>query len=110
MAEIVVTRPAEGYVDRLRSYEIVVDGSARATLRRGEEVRVPVAAGRHTVRARIDWARSGDVEVTLGGEDTAFFLCQPGFGFSLLRPTALLYVTIWRKRYLDLRLLRIDSS
>jgi hypothetical protein len=110
VAEIVVSRPAEGYVDRLRRYEIVVDDETLANLRRGDEVSVPVTVGHHRVHAKIDWGRSQDLDLDLGEDDRAFLLCQPGFAFSLLRPTALLYMTIWRKRYLALQLLHIESA
>jgi hypothetical protein len=110
MAEIVVSRPADGYVDRLRSYGIVVDGNTLASLRRGDDVTLTVTAGHHKVRAKIDWGRSQDVDLDLDERERAVLLCQPGFTFSLLRPTALLYVTIWRKRYLNLQLLRIEPA
>jgi hypothetical protein len=97
-------------VDRLRSYKVVVDGQTAATLRRGEDVVVPVPAGHHAVKAKIDWGRSREIDLELGERDRVHLLCQPGFTLSLLRPRALLYVTIWRNRYLDLQFLRVESD
>jgi len=110
VAEIVVSRPDERWANRLRSYKIVIDGHVLASLRRGEDATVAVAAGHHTVRANIDWGRSKDVDLDLGENDRAYLLCQSGFRASFVFPRAWLYVTIWRKRYLDLQLLRVESS
>ncbi len=110
MAEIVVSRPDERWANQVRSYEIVIDGQVLASLRRGEDATVAVAAGHHTVRAKIDWGRSSDVDLDLGETDRAYLLCQSGFQHSFVVPRAWLYVTIWRKRYLDLHLLRLESS
>jgi hypothetical protein len=110
VAEIVVSRPAERWANRLRSYKIVIDGQTLATIGRGEDATVAVAAGRHRVRAKIDWGRSRDIDLDLGENDRAYLLCQSAFQSSLIFPRAWLYVTLWRNRYLDLQLLRVESS
>jgi hypothetical protein len=110
VAEIVISRPNEAWANRLRSYKIVVDGNVAATLGRGEHATVTVPGGHHSVRAKLDWGSSANVDVELGEDDRAYLTCQSGFQPSLARPTALLYITIWRKRYLDLQLLRVESA
>ena len=111
MAEIVLSRPDEPWANRVRGYKIVVDGDVLASLRRGEDATVAVAAGHHTVRAKIDWGRSKDVDLELGENDRAYLLCQSGFRNSFVFPRAWLYVTIWRKRYLDLgRIFHLSSG
>jgi len=110
MAEIIVSRPDERWANRVRSYKIVVDGEVLASLRRGEDATVPVAPGHHKVRAKIDWARSRDIDLDLGENDRAYLICQSAFRPSLIVPRAMLYVTIWRKRYLDLQLLCVEPS
>ncbi|SDO22397.1 hypothetical protein [Geodermatophilus sp. DSM 45219] len=60
---LVVSRPAGWYQDRLRRYEVLVDGRVAGRLRRGEDLRLDVPAGRHSVQARIDWTGSPPVEV-----------------------------------------------
>jgi hypothetical protein len=110
LPQIVISRPEEKWANRLRSYQVVVDGSAATSLNNGGEETVTVAAGHHRVEAKIDWGRSPAVELDLGERDRAYLICQAGFKPSLLRPTVWLYITVWRKRYLDLRLLRIESS
>ena len=110
MAEIVVSRPDEAWANRLRSYEILIDGETAAILPRGGERTVTVGAGHHAVRATIDWGSSPTIDLDLAEADRAYLICQSGFQPSLIRPRALVYVTIWRKRYLDLRLLRVEAS
>jgi hypothetical protein len=59
------------------------------------------------------WAnrvRGRDIDLDLGENDRAYLLRQSGFRSSLIVPRAVLYVTIWRKRYLDLQLLRVEPS
>ena len=110
MAEIVVSRPAEKWANRFRSFKIIVDGKTVASLHGGEEASLSVGAGRHMVWARIDWGRSPGVAVQLGESDRAYLRCKTGFEAPNLFPKALLYATIWRKRYLDLEVVRVESS
>ena len=110
MAEIVISRPNEVWANRLRSYKIVVDDEVAATLGRGEHATVTVPGGHHSVRAKLDWGSSPKLDVELGEDDRAYFICQSGVQPSLARPTALLYITIWRKRYIELQLLRVESA
>jgi len=110
VAEIVVSRPEEPWANRLRSYKIVVDGQTLASLGRGQDATVVVATGHHRVRAKIDWCRSPDIDLDLATDDRAYLLCQSAFRESFLFPRSWLYASIWRKRYLDLRLLRVESA
>jgi hypothetical protein len=109
--EIIVSRPEEGWdkgLARLVSYKIVVDEAPIAALRRGDQASVAVAAGRHTVRAEIDrWCGSERVDLDLGERDRAYMRCERSFRTSLI-PKMLLYQTIWRRRFLDLQLLRVE--
>lgn len=72
---IFVVRPAGGYRDVLRAYQVHVDGAPAAKVKPGERVGVAVTAGQHDVRAVIDGFGSptlrvavpagGDVELTV---------------------------------------------
>jgi hypothetical protein len=75
--ELVVSRPAGWYQDLLRRYEVVVDGRVAGRLRRGEELRVDVPAGRHRVQARIDWTGSPPVEVDVPPSGTVTVTVTP---------------------------------
>jgi hypothetical protein len=86
------------WMDRARSYRILIDGEERDRVKNGETVAVDVAPGPHVVRAKIDWAYSPElsVDVPPGGE--AHLHCRPRG--NLL--TVMYYATIGRKRYLRL--------
>ena len=68
MATVRVRRDADsaGYFRRI---VIEVDGAVVARLRPGHEETVRVAAGRHVVRARMDWTSSAPVEVQVEEHD-----------------------------------------
>ena len=53
----------------LRRILIEVDGTVSAGLRPDEEQIVTVAAGRHVLRARMDWIASEAVAVGVGADD-----------------------------------------
>lgn len=107
VSEILLSRPAKGRTDRRRSYKIFIDREHRVTLRHGEDAKVSVAAGAHTVQARIDWCRSRRVDLDLGDQQRAVLLCQSGIKSPLL---GLLYATLWSGRYIDLQLIRVEST
>ena len=66
---VVVRRVPGGYRDLLGGYRLEVDGVEAGRIRRGEQLELPVLAGRHGVRAAIDWTGSPvvEVEVLAGG-------------------------------------------
>lgn len=68
MAGVRVRRRADSF-GLLRRMVIEVDGTVAARLRPGQEETVAVGAGRHEVRARMDWTSSATVEVHVGDGD-----------------------------------------
>jgi hypothetical protein len=81
---IELTRVQEGYKDSLRGYTVLVDEGPVGTIRRGQTLRLPVPAGTHRLRLRIDWCSSavGTVEVQPGAP--SYFVCSPGSEASAL--------------------------
>jgi len=63
LSTIVVLRPRMLWRDRLRKYEIHIDGAVRARITNGGRVSIEVPAGRHVVAVRIAWTGSPDVVV-----------------------------------------------
>ena len=57
---------------------MLVDGARVGHLARGETLEVPVDAGRHTVRVKIDFARSPDVDLSVGPGEVAVLHCRAG--------------------------------
>jgi hypothetical protein len=97
-ATIEVFRNPSWYRDRLRSYEVEVDGKKGARLKPGGTANVPVAPGNHGVRITIDWCSSRRVEVSVAEGETRRLRCRAA-GNPLLIP---LYLTVWRDRYVVL--------
>lgn len=77
MAEIELTRP-DGYkTDRLRAYQIYIDGQKAGKIKSGETKTFNVAPGRRQLRLKQDWAASEKQQVDLGEGDRAEFICAP---------------------------------
>lgn len=99
MTEIVIRRDSALWQDRGRKYRVFVDGKEATTVGRGEEARIPVEAGRHVVQLKIDWCRSPSVEIDIEPGAVGVLECGPN-----CKPLLeLLYITVWRNKYLWLR-------
>ena len=77
---LVVRRPRGGWRDFARSYRIEVDGRRRGRLRRGRTVELKVPAGRHVVRARIDWTGSPELDVEVPAGSSVTCCVEPAGG------------------------------
>lgn len=77
IATLTVQRTGQGWFDRARAYEIVVDGSVKGTVRCGRELSVALPPGAHTVQARLDWTASEKVRVHLGPGATVRMTVEP---------------------------------
>jgi len=97
MATLHISRPARGYVDRWRSYGVIVNGELRAQLHRGETTSIEVEPGQIEIFIKIDWCRSRVVQMALSPESEAHFVCRPR---SVV--TALYGITFARDNYVHL--------
>src|SRR5690606_24717068 len=61
-----IRRTNNRYPDWLRKYALYVDGQHVGSLRRGQELEVGVAPGRHELVAKIDWCASNTLELEVG--------------------------------------------
>jgi hypothetical protein len=98
-AEVSVCRASESLRDRLRAYSLVIDGAVVAKVKRGESATVAVAPGEHTVWMKIDWCRSRIFRIELADHERVTLTARSGIRSLLL---GLLYITIWRTRYIEL--------
>jgi len=62
-------RSRSSWSDRLRSYDVVLDGREVARLKNGASASPEVAAGQHEIEAKIDWVSSNRVSLDLSDED-----------------------------------------
>jgi hypothetical protein len=77
-AQIVLSRERGGWRDRARSYDVVLDGERVAKIKRGGQVELPVAAGRHEIVLRIDWCSSPTMALDLRPGESVQLSCAPG--------------------------------
>ncbi|WP_432486244.1 hypothetical protein [Kineococcus esterisolvens] len=77
MGWLLIKRPAGHYRDAVRSYRIEVDGRRCGKVRAGGQLRLTVPAGKHSVRARIDWSGSETCVVQLEEGATVELTAEP---------------------------------
>jgi hypothetical protein len=95
---LVVRRLPTPWTDRARDYRVLVDGQQRAMIGNDSTVQIGVTPGEHVVRLKVDWCSSPEVAVTIPHGAIVRLECRPNAGAL----SALLYVTIWRNRYISL--------
>ena len=98
MAEIIIKRDG-GYTDAARDYNIHVDGEKVATISRDSEKKITVQPGKHTIQLKIDWCCSAELEIAADHSKPVRLKCGANSNPLL----ALLYISIWRKKYLSLQ-------
>jgi hypothetical protein len=96
-AKIHIARSNDGWVDRARAYDVVVNGEHRGKLRRGEYTEIDVEPGEQSVYLKIDWCRSRVLEFNLQEGAKAQLRCWPRGPLS-----ALYGITIGRNNYMRL--------
>ena len=64
MATIIINRTSE-YNNRLRDYQIFLDGKKIGAIANGQTKEFETTSGRHTIIAKIDWCSSPEISVTL---------------------------------------------
>src|SRR5438105_13908739 len=95
MSSIVVHRSAS-WLDKVRAYQIFVDGKRVGSVKDGTEVAIETTAGIHTVQLRIDWCSSPELQLEVANGKVETVACGPNSKLLL----ALLYVSIWRHKYI----------
>ena len=74
---ITLSRAPGGWRDRLRRYQVMIDGEQVASIKHGERIDLPVTPGKHTVFLQISWARSPRLEVELAPGQVVTLECAP---------------------------------
>ncbi len=69
MANLKIQRTDE-YFNLIRDYKIYVDGKPVCVINNGKTKEIGIAAGRHTVTAKIDWCSSPDIVLDLPENET----------------------------------------
>jgi hypothetical protein len=69
MPTINITRTS-AYMNRLRDYQLYLDGKKIGTIGNGQTKQLETTAGQHTLLAKIDWCSSETVSFTLSESET----------------------------------------
>jgi hypothetical protein len=99
MGTLQLQRVKAFWQDRARDYVVMVDGREVGRIADGAALSIPLPAGEQLVQLVIDWCRSPEQRVTVPAGGTVRLECGPN-ATPLL---ALLYVSLWRNRYLWMR-------
>jgi hypothetical protein len=101
MSKIIITRKQE-WNNRWRQVSIYLDGEKIGTIANGESKSFDVAGGNHSLKAKMDWRGSREIEFTIAGEEKKYFSLR-GFKFSnIIAPVAVAVVLLnilFRKLY-----------
>ena len=111
MAKIVITRPKE-WVNRMRKYQLVLDGNKTGKIKNDEIVELDVTAGRHTIEAKVDWAGSSIYELEITEGETKYLTVSTFKHANWLMPTgSILIITyiLLLRNVLDTRNTAIDN-
>ena len=94
---LVIRRRASSQ-DREYAYRVVVDGRQRAEIGDDSTVQIGLTPGEHRVNLRVKWCGSRELPFTIQPGEIVRMDCRPN-----VRPLlALLYITLWRNRYIAL--------
>ena len=103
VARIAVNREKGRWYEIPRDFKIILDGHPVARISPGGQVAFDVAAGQHTVTARIDGLNSRTVQLDLAEHDQAHLTCELT---SYLRG----FFAPWLCRYIDLHVQADDPA
>jgi hypothetical protein len=76
-AVLILSRAKGGRRDLFRAYKVLVDDDEVGTIKRGQRLELPVAAGRHVLRLTIDWCSSRPLQLELSAGESVEVTCAP---------------------------------
>lgn len=100
-SQVILTR-THSYVDRLRTYQVYIDGMCVDQILDGERKIYKLGPGDHELTLKIDWCGAAPVKFHLNQGEMKSLSCRPnldGIKFLLL----LWYVSFGRNQYIRLK-------
>ena len=95
---MLIIERANMWFDRLRSYQILLDGKKIGAIKNGEKISFDISEGNHQLYLKIDWCRSNSIDFENYGKDI-HFKCRSNLkGLKMFLVP--LYVTIFWNKYL----------
>lgn len=102
MATTVTLKRDSGYVDRLRDYRVLLDGTEIGRIGNGATKSFEIPPGRHRLSVKIDWCASDEIEFQAVQDRTIAFNCSSPLRGA--KPLFVLYYVLFaRRKYLCLR-------
>lgn len=71
MPNIILKRDS-GWADGVRKYKILLDGNVLCKIADGETLTLPIEAGQHTIKVKIDWCGSKVINFTVQEKNVVF--------------------------------------
>lgn len=103
MVTITVHRD-KGYADKLRKYQVLLNGVEIGRLAEGDKLVHQVSEGRHVIEAKVDWCGSKPLSFEANANDVSVTVKSALRGWRVL--LAGLYAIFNRRGYLTLELSR----
>ena len=100
MAVLKIVRDS-GYADRVRAYQVILDGHKVGEIRDSGTQQFPVTPGQHRISLKIDWCGSKEIAFAVAENDEITFQARSSLrGPKLI--AALWYAIFDRRSYLRL--------
>lgn len=93
MAKIIISRKQE-WNNRLRQIGIYLDEQKLGTIANGEVKTFDIPDGNHSIKAKIDWCGSREIEFSISGEEKKYFKLSGFKHFNIIMPIALALVIL----------------
>ena len=100
MASIIINGTSE-YLNRLRNYDVYIDGEKIDTISNGETKEFNISAGQHSILIKIDWCSSQTLLVDINDNETKSFKVGGFKNGNWLIPAALVILGSIASRLFD---------
>ena len=100
MASIIINRTSE-YLNRLRNYDVYIDGEKIDTISNGETKEFNISAGQYSILTKIDWCSSQTLLVDINDNETKSFKVGGFKNGNWLIPAALVILSSISSRLFD---------
>lgn len=84
----------KNWKDLFRAYEIILDGENVGIIFASQSISVPVAPGHHSLKMKIDWCGSEEINFSIGSKEEIIFECESGL--SILQVLLIPYYLIFK--------------
>jgi hypothetical protein len=99
---LLTIRRDRGYADKMREYQVWLDGIEVGQIREHDELRLEIPSGSHVLVARIDWCGSRPLRFEVGSADSVVLVRSALRSWRVALGT--LYILLNRNGYLKLEL------